>query len=123
MTGTRFSTWLKEQLKQEDLNYTSLAHLVDVNPNTARAWCIGQSTPEPERVLQLARVLHADPQVMHRLLGWLPQDGELKNDASERLARKISQLLPAHRQVVESLVDQLEARQREAQGRSVGPEE
>lgn len=121
MPGTKFATWLQERLAEEGLNYTSLGHLTGVGPNTARAWCIGESKPSPERVLTLARVLHADPVVMYRLLGWLPRDGELKADSADRLARKITQLPAGDREVVESVVDQLEARQREAQGRSVGP--
>jgi len=117
MAETRFSAWLSERLSRENLNYTSLAHLVDVSPNTARAWCIGESTPSPEAVLSLAKTLHVDPLVMYRLLDWLPANGELKDDAAERLARKITQLPPGDRESAEAFVDHLEARRRASQVR------
>jgi transcriptional regulator with XRE-family HTH domain len=117
MGETRFSAWLSEQLSREKLNYTSLAHLADVSPNTARAWCIGESAPSPEAVLSLAKTLHVDPLVMYRLLEWLPANGELKDDAAERLARKITQLPPGDRESAEAFVDHLEARQRAARER------
>jgi transcriptional regulator with XRE-family HTH domain len=112
MPETRFSAYLQKHLDRERLNYSSLAHIIGVGPNTARAWCIGQSEPSPEHVLKLAKTLRVDPAEMHRLLGWLPQEGELKDSAAEMIAQKITQLAPGDREVVEALVRRLEAHQR-----------
>ena len=115
MPATRFSEYLQRLIDRERLNYSGLAHLAGVGPNTARAWCIGESTPSPENVAVLARVLRADPLEMYRLLGWLPRNEEATDDVADRLARKITQLAPGDREVVESLVDRLEERQRSTQ--------
>jgi len=106
--SSRFSAWLQAQLDREDLNYTSLAQLVGVQPNSARAWAIGQSEPSPENCLTIARRFHVEPEYLYRLLGWLPEAKESLPESKKRLINRIMEIPPQYDAFCEGLIQLLE---------------
>lgn len=122
MAQTRFSAWLDRVRKRRDLNYTGLAALAGVGPNTARAWCLGLSEPTPDNVKTLAAVFSVSVRHLYELLDWLPSEEEAPDygRASEVKHRIVEQILQAHDDdldTIEQVVDALlERAQREARG-------
>jgi transcriptional regulator with XRE-family HTH domain len=111
MAETRFSRWLDRERGRANLNYTGLGELVGVKPNTARAWCIGESEPTPANVQALAEVLHSDVTYLFRLLGWLPDEDTAPTEAHRRVIAKLRQLSEEKIAQVEDQVDLVLRRQ------------
>ena len=109
-----FSLWLNRQLEREKLNYSGLASLIGVRPNTARAWALGESEPSPENCQKIARLFHIDLADIYRLLGWLPEEKEELTEARKRIIHKILDLDEDDLSVAEAIVDSLEERREES---------
>jgi len=105
--SSRFSAWLQAQLDREDLNYTSLAQLVGVQPNSARAWAIGQSEPSPQNCLAIAQRFHADPEHLYRLLGWLPAREDTLPESKRRILNRLKEIPPEYDALCERLIDSI----------------
>lgn len=96
MAESRFSQWLDRERQRAHLNYSGLASQINVGPNTARAWCIGESEPSPENVQALARVFRVDVLYLFEVLGWLPESSSEWTPDQRRVIAKLAQV-PADR--------------------------
>jgi len=114
---TRFSRWLQDRLAERNLNYSGLASLVGVRPNSARAWAIGQSEPSPRRCQSLAKLFHVQPEDIYRLLGWLPTANRQLPESKRRLINKVLSLPDTDLECCEALVDHYLQRQAREQVR------
>ena len=103
--GTPFSRWLTGQMGKRDMNYTGLAHLLRVKPNTARAWCIAESEPSGPHLRRIAEIFSVDPKVVFRLVDWLPSEAEEAPANVERLAPGIRQLSDEQVAILEAMID------------------
>ncbi len=103
--GTPFSRWLTDQMSKRDVNYTGMAHLLRVKPNTARAWCIGESEPSGPHLRRIAEIFSVDPKLLFRLVDWLPSEAEEAHANVERLAPGIRQLSDEQVAILEVMID------------------
>lgn len=102
---SRFTDWLETEMARANLNYSGLAALVHVKPNSARAWAIGESLPKPENCQQLARVFRTSLEDIYQMLGWLPMGDSEVSVTQRRLAHKSQRLNETNASYTEALVD------------------
>lgn len=105
MSETRFSRWLTEECKRAELNYTGLGRLAGVKANTARAWCLGESEPQPENVKALARVFGVSVAYLFTLLDWLPEERLVLSEEKERLIQKLHEVPDEELDHIEAQID------------------
>ena len=102
----RFAAWFRKELFRRHMNYSDVATILGVQPNTPRAWALGSNEPTLRHVQSLARAFDADLEMLFRLLGWLPQSNHAdRSDTLHRIASKLEGRSPEVQLAAEEMLD------------------
>ena len=102
----KFGQWLEQQMQDENLNYSGLAALFNVKPNTARSWVLGDNEPSKKNLEQIGARFRVSMDFIYELLGRIPPDTEDPEDI-RRMKAKLVNLTESRRRMVERLTDDL----------------
>jgi transcriptional regulator with XRE-family HTH domain len=68
----KIGEWINEGLKKKRMSIATLASVCGVSKTTAYHWSDGYSTPYPENILKLAKVLDIDEK--DKRVAWVMED-------------------------------------------------
>lgn len=71
---TAFRTWFGEQVLDNDLTVTALAHMLDVFDGTIEDWLAGRDVPSRAECVQLAELFETSPVRVLQMAGYAEPD-------------------------------------------------
>ena len=75
----KIGQWINEGLKKKRMSIATLASIAGVSKTTAYHWSDGYSTPYPENIMKLAKILDIDPK--DERVAWVIEENDRQRES------------------------------------------
>lgn len=114
-----FKDWLRSQLARNDWTNEEFGNLVGAKQASVSQWINGKFVPQPQTLIKIAEVTHANPYELFNMVYGLPMPGDDDTpEQIERIMRKAEALPENVQEQLEAYIDFLLSRGRKENAES-----